>query len=207
MDRLLRMNARHATHAWLQRRSHPVGPHGIAFLYYDHAAGPPGPLVVAATRLVDDLPDVRALPRLLYRFAALARDRYARENGFDPRACLTNRQDPMSPSTAYIGIGVSSLDSDTQPWERIQHSATGPLDLPGRCFALLGDGTHLLIDRGGQDVFGKVRLASTHDLNVEVGLASRRWAWRPDLAITTGTVDVWPRLAELHDLIVGRGRR
>ena len=207
VDRLLRMNARHATHAWLQRRAHPIGPHGIAFLYHDPVAGSPAASVVAATRLVDDLPDVRALPRLVYRLAALARDRYAHPDGFDPRLCLTNRQDPMSPFAAYIGIGVSSLDSEAQSWELTQQFASGPLDLPGRSFALLRDGTHLLIDRGGQDVFGEVRLQSTHDLSVELGLASRRWVWRPDLATATRTADVWPRLAELHDLIVGRGVR
>jgi len=207
VDRLLRMNARHATHAWLQRRAHPVGPHGIAFLYYDHVPGSPVPTVVAATRLVDDTADVRALPRLLYRMANLARDRYAQPGGFDPRPSLTNRQDPMSSHASYIGLGVSSLDSDTEVWERIQQTSNGPLDLPGRCFILLGDGTHLLIDRGGQDVFGEVRLASTHDLNIELGLAARRWAWRPDLVTTTGTAEVWPRLAELHQVIIGHHPR
>jgi hypothetical protein len=159
--------------------------------------------VLAATRLVDDTADVRALPRLLFRLANLARDRYAQPGGFDPRPLLANRQDPMSPHATYIGLGVSSLDSATDTWERIQHAASGPLDLPGRCFALLGDGTQLLVDRGGQDVFGEVRLAATHDLNIQLGLASRRWAWRPDLATTTGTAEIWPRLAELHRLIVG----
>ena len=203
VDRLLRMNARHATHAWLQRRAHPVGPHGIAFLYYDQVAASPVPTVVAATRLVDDTADVRPLPRLLFRLANLARDRYAQPGGFDPRPVLANRQDAMNPGATYIGLGVSSLDSDTETWERIQQSAGGPLDLPGRCFALLGDGTHLLVDRGGQDVFGEVRLACTHDLNIELGLAARRWTWRPDLAITSGTAEVWPRLADLHRLIAG----
>ena len=206
-DRLLRMNARHATHAWLQRRAHPVGPHGIAFLYFDQAAAAPVPTVVAATRLVDDTADVRPLPRLLYRLANLARDRYAQLGGFDPRPVLANRQDQMSPHAAYIGLGVSSLDSGTETWERIQRSASGPLDLPGRCFALLGDGTHMLVDRGGQDVFGEVRLASTHDLNIELGIAARRWVWRPDLATTSGTAEIWPRLADLHQLIVGSHHR
>ncbi len=203
VDRLLRMNARHATHAWLQRRVHPVGPHGIAFLYYDQVPGAPVPTVLAATRLVDDTADVRALPRLLFRLANLARDRYAQPGGFDPRPLLANRQDPMSRQATYIGLGVSSLDSATHTWDRIQHAASGPLDLPGRCFALLGDGTHLLVDRGGQDVFGEVRLAATHDLNIEQGIASRRWAWRPDLATATGTAEIWPRLADLHRLIAG----
>lgn len=200
VDRLLRMNARHATHAWLQRRAQPVGPHGLAFLYCD--SGGPHHAVAAATRMVDDADDVRDLPRLLYRLASLARERYvAGPGGFDPRTSMTNRQDPMSASAVYIGIGVSSLDTADATWEQVQHVAGGPLDLPGRCFALLTDGTQLLIERGGRDVFGEVRIACTQDLNVELGLAARRWAWRPDLTTTTGTAHIWPRMYDLHELV------
>lgn len=210
IDRLLRMNARHATHAWLQRRAQPVGPHGLAFLYCDQ----PGPHhlrdpasattdypheVAAATRLVDDGADVRDLPRLLYRLTALTRERYL-AGGFDPRGYLANRQDPMSARATYIGIAVSSLDTAGATWEEIQRVAAGPLDLPGRCFALLTDGTRLLIERGGQDVYGEVRILSTHDLNVEPGLAGRRWAWRADLHELAGTYEIWRRLHDLHDL-------
>jgi hypothetical protein len=95
IDRLLRMNARHATHAWLQRRLQPVGPHGFAFLYCDQPAGNPYHSVAAATRLVADADDVRDLPRLVYRLSTLAMERYGR--GFDPRTSMTNRHDPMTP--------------------------------------------------------------------------------------------------------------
>jgi hypothetical protein len=161
----------------------------------------------ARTRLVNDAGDIRALPRLLFRLADLARDRYAGTRGFDPRDVLANRQDAMGPHATYIGVGVSSLDSASGTWEQIQQSASGPSDVPGRCFVLLGDGTHVLVDRGNQDAYGEVRLASTHDFNLEYGLASRRWVWRPDLATSSGTAEVWPRLAELHQLIVGQSPR
>jgi hypothetical protein len=219
IDRLLRMNARHATHAWLQRRAQPVGPHGLAFLYCDQptpgTVGEPGTGTVgrhgqpqseahgvaAATRLVNDGADVRNLPRLLYRLSTLVRERYlSAGGGFDPRAYLANRQDRMSAHATYIGIGVSSLDTAAGTWDDIQRAAAGPLDLPGRCFALLTDGTELLLERGGQDVYGQVRILSTRDLNVEPGIASRRWAWRADLHTLPGTREIWRRLYDLHEL-------
>lgn len=201
IDRLLRMNARHATHAWLQRRAHPVGPHGLAFLYCDRVNGSQYHSVAAATRLVDDAEDVRELPRLLFRLSTLARERYAGDaGGFDPRVCMTNRYDPMSAGAVYIGVGVSSLDTAAATWAEVQASARGPLDIPGRCFALLTDGTLLLLERGAQDVFGDIRIQSTHDLNLEPGLAARRWSWRVELHAAPGTTEVWRQLSNLHDL-------
>ena len=90
VDRMLRMNARHATHAWLQRRVQPVGPHGLAFVYSDPAPDGPYHRVAAATRLVADADDVRDLARLIYRLTSLAHERYAGEpGGFDPRTETT----------------------------------------------------------------------------------------------------------------------
>jgi hypothetical protein len=204
VDRLLRMNARHATHAWLHRRAHPVGPHGVAFLYCAAHAGPdprepPRHSVAAATRLVDAAEDVRDVSRLLYRLTTLAQERYLRaDSEFDPRRHMTNRSDPMPAHATYIGIGVSSLDTAETTWEQTQQRAAGPLDIPGRCFGLLRDGTMLLLDRGGQDVYGEVRVCCTHDLNVEPGLPTRRWSWHPDLRTVPGTDEIWRRLADLH---------
>ncbi|HEX6871648.1 MAG TPA: hypothetical protein VF163_11175 [Micromonosporaceae bacterium] len=218
IDRILRMNARHATHAWLQRRSQPVGPHGLAFFYCDPVSPPPaasggstldagspatagGYAVAAATRLVNDGEDVRDLARLLYRFATLARERYLPDaGGFDPVAHMTNRHDPMSASASYIGLGISSLDTEAADWEEAQRTASGPLDIAGRCFVVLRDGSTMVIERGGQDVFGEVRIASTHDLNIEIGISTRRWIWQPQVASVKGTPELWRQLYELHRL-------
>jgi hypothetical protein len=201
VDRLLRMNARHATHAWLQRRAQPVGPHGLAFLYCEQPAPDRYPEVAAATRLVDDAEDVRDLPRLLYRLTTLARERYLPSaGGFDPRVVLANRRDPMSAGATYIGLGISSLDTFAGTWGDNQRTAAGPFDLPGRCFAQLTDGSMLMLERGGQDVYGEVRILSSHDLNVEPGVAPRRWGWRADLHTMPGTHEIWRRLYDLHEL-------
>jgi hypothetical protein len=204
IERLVRMNARHATHAWLSRRSQPVGPHGVAFLYYALArpSEPEHPAqftVAAGTRLVDDAEDVRDLPRLLYRLTTLARERYLPDPaGFDPVARMCNRHDPIPAGAAYLGVGVSSLDTADATWDQSRQRATGPLDLPGRCFALLRDGSMLLIERGAQDVFGEVRLVSTHDLNVRRDVSARKWSWLPDLTGIPGTAEIWRQLADLH---------
>jgi hypothetical protein len=204
IERLLRMNARHATHAWLQRRLQPVGPHGVAFFYYEQSRSDDAPdglrhVVTAATRLVDDGADVRDLARLLYRLSTLARERYLPGVvGFDPRTHMTNRHDPMSANATYIGAGVSSLDTGAYTWEQIQQRASGPLDVPGRCFALLRDGSALVLERGGQDVFGCVTIQSSHDLNVERGVPSRRWQWRPDLLTAPPTAEIFKQLYDLH---------
>ncbi len=207
VERLLRMNARHATHAWLGRRSRPVGPHGLAFLYRDGPTSPlpvAGPVtgrfrVAAATRLVDSGPDVRDLPRLLYRLGRLAVDRYLPSPaGFDPRVQMANRHDPMSATSVYIGLGVSSLDSSEASWEQAQGSARSPLDLPGRCYAVLRDGTALLVERAGRRDFGSVRIYCTHDLTVEPGVAPRPWVWDPNLTTSSDGAEVWRQLRHLH---------
>jgi hypothetical protein len=207
IDRLLRMNARHATHAWLKRRIQPVGPHGIAFLYCEQVpdAARLWHRVAAATRLVDDGDDVRDLPRLLYRLSTLARERYAPESGgFDPLTHMTNRHDPMSDSASYIGAGVSSLDTEPASWEQTQRTANGPLDIPGRCFVLLRDSSAILIERGAQDVFREVQVYSTHDLNVEPGMSTRRWVWKPDLPTLPATAEIWRQLYDLHAVAMPR---
>jgi hypothetical protein len=211
VDRLLRMNARHATHAWLNRRARAIGPHGVAFLYCASHAGPTPDAparhsVAAATRLVDDADDIRDLSRLLYRLSTLARDRYVDATGeFDPRHHMTNRHDPMPVHASYIGLGVSSLDTAAATWEETQQRASGPLDIPGRCFALLRDGTLLLMERGARDVFGEVRIFCSHDLNVELGLPTRRWMWHPELRAVEGTAEIWRRLEDLHT-VTAQGR-
>jgi len=214
VDRLLRMNARHATHAWVNRRGHAIGPHGLAFLYCaaDPMVGPGQPgrhSVAAATRLVDDADDTRDASRLLYRLSTLARERYLNAGGeFDPRRHMTNRQDPMPAHATYVGLGLSSLDTAAATWEETRQRASGPLDIPGRCLGLLRDGTHLLLERGAQDVFGEVRVYCTHDLNIELGLPNRRWTWHPDLRSTPGTAEIWRRLDDLHAVTTqGRARR
>lgn len=200
VDRLVSMSARQAEHAWRRRRDRPVGPHAVAFLYLDRTGETDLFHVKAATRMVDDGPDVRDLPGLLDRLATLARDRYASTpGGFDPKVHMTNRHDRASGQAQYIGVGVSTLDTPTGSWEQVQGTARDAADVPGRCYVILSDGTVMLIDRQPQrSGFGAVHVHSTHSLGPPSGLPSRSWALYEYVVQMRAPMPVWDRLYELH---------
>src|SRR5256885_14447123 len=54
VDRLIKMNARHANNAWDMRRTRPLAPHAIAFLYADPTEDRSWYSVAAGTRLFLD---------------------------------------------------------------------------------------------------------------------------------------------------------
>ncbi len=211
VDRLRRMSVLHARHGWERRNRDPVGPHGLAFFYSEPLAGDPRrrgeqrAVLRTATRMFLDGPEVESLPRLLYDLIGIAED-YRREGGFDPRALMADRVEPMSRHAHYIGVGVSTLDTPAGDWAQIRQSANGELAVAGRCLALLADGTMLLLDRGGERQFGALHIWSTHSLDVEPGQPWRTWRWAhhlPELH-DPSTRDVWHWLGQLH-LRVRRG--
>ena len=210
--RLVRMNLRHAAHAWEHRRDRPVAPHAVCFLYVDRRpAEAQGEFleVVAATRMFNDDPTVQDLPRLLHRLTVLARDRYAgTPGGFDPAVQMTGHHDQSSGAATYIGLGVSTLDTPAGGWAQMQQAATGPEDIAGRCLALLTDHTAMVLDRGAsRDAFGAVSVHSTTDLNVAPGLAGRAWIHHRDVSTMPASADVWDRLHELHMVTVNQPHR
>jgi hypothetical protein len=200
VDRMRQMNARHAMHAFDRMRSDPIGPHGLAFLYRDieTPGHPPRYAVQAATRLFPAGYDVLDLPRLLREMTEIGRAYQARP-GFDPLRSMMNRYDEVSPRARYIGVGVSSLDGPDGAWESVRRHATSALEIPGRSFALLVDGSRLVLDRGAQ--YGGVgRIESSHPLDAGPGQSLRRWSW---LADPDGDLaQVWSGLAELHAIVL-----
>jgi len=214
VDRLLRMSVRHAAHAWRHRRDRPIAPNAIAFLYADPVPIADGQQVqyfkvVAATRMVNDDPTVRDLPRLLHRLAALARERYLpTPGGFDPATHMTNHHDQASGSAQYIGLAISTLDTPAGSWDEIQSTATGTEDLPGRGYALLVDHSAILIDRAAnREAYGTISIHSTGDLNVAWGMAGRMWIRHPDVSSMPAPPDAWERMYELHALTLNQPQR
>jgi hypothetical protein len=202
LDRMQQMNAQHGFWAWERRRSQPIGPHGIAFLYWDTPGGGGRPshiVVAAATRLVHDDPDVRDVNRLLYRLCQLGRERYLPVGDFDPRKTMSNRADAMSSEALFLGVGVSTLDTADSTWEQTQERASGPHQIPGRCFIALRDGSKIVIDREDDRRFGQVRVTSTGELNVVRGNPSRLWKW-------ANTIDepaaLWEHMRTMGELCV-----
>jgi len=214
VDRLVRMSVRHAAHAWRHRRDRPVAPNAIAFLYADPVPIPDSQQVqyfkvVAATRMVNDDPAVRDLPRLLYRLTTLARERYLpTPGGFDPATHMTNHHDPASGSAQYIGLAMSTLDTPAGSWDDAQNTAVGTEDLPGRGYALLVDHTAILVDRAAtREAYGTISIHSTGDLNVAWGMAGRMWIRHPDVSSMPAPPDVWERMYELHALTLNQPHR
>lgn len=209
VDRLRRMNTMHGQHAWDRRHKDPVAPHGLAFLYADVASqDPPRYALRTATRMFLDGPEVEHLPRLLYELIGIARG-YLQQGSFDPCTQMTDRQDEMSPWARYVGLGISSLDTPQASWRQTRQQAFGPLDVPGRCYALLTDGTMLLMDRGGQSRFGSFTVRSTHSLDVIPGQPARIWRWAGDLTDLDSdpqTKPIWHWLHQLHQFVLSGDR-
>ena len=219
IDRMLTMSRNHAAHAWTNRRSQPVCPHAIAFLYADampmgsagmaHDDGVRFATVVAATRMVNDSDDVQDLTRLLYRLTNLARGRYLpTAGGFDPAVQMATHRDRSSGHAYYIGLGVSTLDTPKSMWAAVQRTGSDVEDVAGRCFVLLADDTALLIDRGAPRL-GRhdVGVHATRDLNYAGGVPPRAWTEYLDVTGMPAHIDVWNVMDDLHQLTLRQTRR
>ncbi|GAA4260007.1 hypothetical protein GCM10022255_087010 [Dactylosporangium darangshiense] len=184
--RLRWMNTHHAQHAWDQRVRDPLAAHALAFFAYEPAAGRFELRTATRLFLHGDAPYV--LPRLVHEFTGQAIRCQQRRQ--DPMVTLTDRRDPLSPQARFLGVGVSSLDTRWQSWEVTQRTAAGIVDIPGRCVAVLNDGTTMVIDRGGRKQYDRFTVASTAELEVDPGIVGwfRGFDWRrvPDVAALLG---------------------
>ncbi|MFI7578329.1 hypothetical protein [Micromonospora sp. NPDC049497] len=144
---------------------HALGPHGVLlFFVSDAQAEPHGYRLHTAYRLWLASPDSDDLPRLLADLDGVARDNITRAasvrrrwHPLGPDGSMVNGGDMSLPEHAtYVGIGVSTLDSDQGRWYQLAHTlrdlpATGHrlsvFDLKGQAYALLTDGTAMHIDR------------------------------------------------------------
>ncbi len=206
VDRLRKMNALHGQHAWERRNRDPIGPHGLAFFY--SVAVPSQPVryqLATATRMFLDGGEVENLPRLLYQLHGIGSE-FLRSGGFDPRAQMADRVEPMPRDARYIGLGVSSLDTPTGTWREARQTADGPLNTPGRCFGLLADGSRLLCDRRGEREYGAFHIWSTHSLDILHGHPMRAWRFGPHLLHGEPDVDTWHWLTQLHTLVIEASR-
>jgi hypothetical protein len=212
IDRMVLLNFNHALLAWRGRRSQPIGPHSIAFLYADRIPvaderpdgnTPQWPRIVAATRIVHDTPDVRDLPDLLFRLTRLAYTRYLpTPGGFDPAVHMAVYRDEASGNANYIGIGVSTLDTMHAPWEHAYRAAEDTDDLGGRIFALLFDHTAIVVDRGSyRQTRGDLGVHSTGELNYLGEAAPRLWTRHEAVSSMPVDRDVWDLMHGLHQLV------
>lgn len=212
IDRLLEMNSLHALRAWDLRRLDPLGPHGLAFHYADlgpkpaHAAEPDtGWSLRTATRLWLDGEREADLPGLLMRLVAQAEEL---GEDFDPRVQMSNRFEPMARTASYLGLGVSSLDTDTGAWYDVMGTVSGVLNIPGRCYAVFWDGARVVVDRRGENEYRAVRVRSSANLGnlgTQFGVHQRRWAHDPGLDHVDSPM--WRFMDQLNKLALIAHRR
>jgi hypothetical protein len=204
VDRLRLMNARHGRRAWERANDDPIAPHGLAFFYADHDPQPTGGhqwRISTATRLFLNDPEAAHLPWLLWEQTRIA-EGYRRAGTLDPRIQLANRVEPMTKHARYYGVGISTVDLPDFPWPQQRLSQNG-YDIMGACFALLADGTWLLLHRGLPGQFSALRIWSSQTLDTGPALDLPRWNWGrhlPRLA-DPATRDIWVQLQTLHDVL------
>ncbi|WP_238433268.1 hypothetical protein [Micromonospora tarensis] len=219
-SRLRGVNARHCHEAFDRiGKRNALGPHGVVLFYTTPDQHMPhGYRLLIATRLFLAGPESDDLPRVLHDLSRTAAGNVARATAqgrrWDPRGpegSMVNGGDLDMPRDAsYVGVGVTTLDSDEGPWHTVANSVRSqPLntprprsvfDLSGQGLAWLIDGTALRMVRDPHRRLGDDGITSNRRLD-----ASRRWPYDPYADLTEQGDQwlraAWAQLAGLHRIL------
>jgi hypothetical protein len=205
LDRLIAVNASHASHAADKvRTKDDLCEHAIALFSFD-LTDKSYPLSTA-TRLSLSDDGNSSLVDMLTSLANVAEHKVAQaaEHGrrWDPRIPLTglvNRSEPLSEDMVYLGIGVSTLDTPETPWR----SMKGGVDRFSGLH-LRGQGYLYLDDRTAGHFVRAAQLGSQtgeHEIMANNMLFSHySWKRRPDLMehANQRTYLIWEQIRRLH---------
>ncbi|MET8837822.1 hypothetical protein ABZV78_28465 [Micromonospora sp. NPDC004540] len=144
-------NALHASHYWDLRRTKPVGPHALVFLYASldpRFADPRRPYyeINAASRLFRDGSEVQDLPALLAELCEIAEGYLAGGGVFDPVAQMTQAGEPMPAEARYVGVSVSTLLGGGDE-AGAEAPGVGGMGIPGRNLVVMSDDNLLVVER------------------------------------------------------------
>lgn len=214
-------NALHASHYWDLRRTKPVGPHALVFLYASldpRFADPRRPYyeIKAASRLFRDGSDVQDLPALLAELCEIAEGYLAGGGVFDPVAQMTQAGEPMPAEARYVGVSVSTLLGSGDEAGGALPGAGG-MGIPGRSLVVMSDDNLLVVERparaheqvvvhstcphysgGGVEYRSWLPLSPEHQVH-----PAWRWLQRLNELVMTGQ----ERKAALAGTVGGRRRR
>ncbi|WP_223884591.1 hypothetical protein [Micromonospora craniellae] len=200
---------------------HALGPHAVMLFFTTPVpTEPQGYRLHTAWRLFLSAPESDDLPRMLADLTRIAATNIAhtaatghRWHPLGPERSMVNGGDmAIGPDAAYVGVGVSTLDSDDGRWYQLartlrEPSATGhrrsAFDLKGRCYLLLTDGTAIDIDRNPHAPLHYDGIRSSKPLD-----ADRPTHWHNPHATLTEqgdhtTREVWRHLTALHHTLTG----
>ncbi|MEU4483010.1 hypothetical protein AB0F68_33905 [Micromonospora sp. NPDC023966] len=171
-------NALHASHYWDLRRTTPVGPHALIFLYASldpRSTNPRQPYheIKAASRLFRDGSEVRDLPALLAELCEIAEGYLAGGGVFDPVTQMTQAGEPMPAGARYVGVSVSTLlgSGDAVGTEPAGVGGTG---IPGRNLVVMSDDNVLVVERSAR-AHEQVVVNSTAPHFPGAGVEYRSW--------------------------------
>ena len=209
---------------WQRRRSDPLHPHLLLFLFTEPSQGEadPGRLRIAARQFPEgDEPD---LALLLYDLRPILAE-HLRE-GRDPGKYIFHWQDDMSAAASYAGVAVSTLDTSEGLWKDVKRRVNNEMEVPGRFYVHLVDGTRMLVDRLARDRLFRCRVSTNaallgHDrwhrtvdfYDPELGVSDpgsldyRSAQDAPEADPRAGDFGAWQQLADLHEMLLRGGAR
>ncbi|MEU9829869.1 hypothetical protein [Micromonospora chersina] len=214
-------NALHASHYWDLRRTKPVGPHALVFLYAcldPRSADPRRPYyeIKAASRLFRDGSEVQDLPALLAELCEIAEGYLAGGGVFDPVAQMTQASEPMPAEARYVGVSVSTLLGAGDEAGAALPGAGG-MGIPGRNLVVMSDDNLLVVERPAR-AHEQVVVHSTCPHYSGGGVEYRSWlplspehqvhpAWRWLQHLNQLVMTGQERKAAMAGTVAGRRRR
>ncbi|MFG2106608.1 hypothetical protein [Micromonospora chersina] len=214
-------NALHASHYWDLRRTKPVGPHALVFLYacLDPRFADPRRLyyeIKAASRLFRDGSEVQDLPALLAELCEIAEGYLADGGVFDPVAQMTQAGEPMPAEARYVGVSVSTL-LGTGDEAGAGLPGAGGMGIPGRNLVVMSDDNLLVVERPAR-AHEQVVVHSTCPHYSGGGVEYRSWlpltpehqvhpAWRWLQHLNQLVMTGQERKAAMDGTVAGRRRR
>ncbi|MGC4885700.1 hypothetical protein [Micromonospora sp. DT227] len=215
-SRLKRANAGHLSSAGLKFGTREaLGPHALLLFFVSDAPNEPGGrLIHTASRLFRDSRDAYHLPTLLDDLTVTARGHIAAAGPqwhplYTSRSMINGKDVHLPAEARYLGVGVSTLDTDQGLWSDIAPSLHETLaagifgasqQISGRCYARLVDGTAMQVDRDAYPALGDNGIRCTRPVDIDHYDSYRRYA---DLT-SRGDHDhqqMWQRLTALHELL------
>lgn len=218
--RLRTINSTH-THEAFDRvgKRNALSPHGVVLLYtIADRTQPSGVKLHFVTRFFLQGPESDELPAMLQDLHRSALNNIKRSHAagqrWDPRGpenSMVNGGEMDMPREAdYLGVAVSTLDTEDVNWRDAVRSLNGQpdgvgrartvFDLAGRSIAHLIDGTTLLVVRDPHRPLGDTGVRANRNLDIR-----RTYYFNHNTDLTTRggpmIVEAWARLAELHDTL------
>jgi hypothetical protein len=208
LDRLIAVNASHASHAADKvRTKDDLCEHAIALFSFD-LTDKTFPLSTATRLSLSDDGNTN-LVEMLSSLANVAEYKVAQaaEHGrrWDPRIPLTglvNRSEELPPDMVYLGIGVSTLDTPEMAWRSMKGTVDrfSGLHLRGQGYLYLDDGTAAQFVRAAQ----LSPQSGQHEISASNMLFSHySWKRRPDLLehANQRTHLIWEQIRRLHQAL------